>query len=128
MTYDGEYGRDETCPCGHYWRSCSLHASTGPNPQPGDVERALEERKRGLQEARDREAELRNSYNALDNTERAIAEALWDLFLENYPGVEASLPDAVRGESDSWVVGRSRTVCKEATVAATAARRTLAPN
>lgn len=126
MSYAGEYGPDETCPCDHYCKSCALHYLTGPNPKPGDVQRVRAQQERKQQEARERQAQLKNSYNALDDLEKGIALALWDLFIESYPGVKASLADAVSGNADSsWAVGRSRNICKEATVSAAAARRFL---
>lgn len=34
MSYDGEYDEYDTCSCGRYWRSCSLHGPTGQDPWP----------------------------------------------------------------------------------------------
>lgn len=42
MSYSGTYGDDETCPCGHYYRSCPIH-SLGSTKRFNQHIRALRE-------------------------------------------------------------------------------------
>lgn len=119
--YDGEYGADETCPCGMYYKSCPLHSMTGPNPKPGDTEKALERRKCELAALQQKEIGLHASYDNLSPEERAVADALWNKdFLISFPGVDSTLPNAVKGRADSWIVGEARAMCRRAKITAVA--------
>ncbi len=110
----GTYGGDDTCPCGKYWRSCSLHSLTGPNPGPGEVQAVIARQQEQRDQVQRSEQEARGAYNRLDSLEQAIADALWADFRLNYPGVTGPISEAVQHHEDSWVISQARTTCRTA--------------
>lgn len=123
MSYAGTYGADETCSCGHYYRSCSWHSQGYPGATDAQIAANFKRREREREEARQAESRRRAMYDDLNPDERKAAEALWARFLGAYPGLKGQeLRDAVRGDhgTKSWVIGRARSICHDAKAAAAA--------
>ncbi len=119
MSYAGTYGDEDVCIHDRYWRSCPDCSEIGPRATPDQIQKGRQERADELIAFYEADLERRELFARLRPDEQRVAEAFWAAFLASYPGVgSVCLDDAVRGDDlESWVIGRARSLCRQAKLA-----------